>query len=58
MWVKFRGDGSTAANWSNSVSAKEENREGEIRTGEVGIKCTIRRESGETETGCSSCRGP
>lgn len=46
MWVKFRGDGSTAANWSNSVSAKEENKEGEIRTGKVGIKSTIGNQEG------------
>lgn len=41
MWVKFRGDGSTAANWSDSVSAKVKNREndkkGRERTGKLGI---------------------
>lgn len=38
--------GQTAANWSNSVSAKEEKREGEIRTGKVGIKRTIGNQEG------------
>lgn len=52
MWVKIRGDGSTAANWSNSVSAKEKNREREQRSEkerehrDAGMRSTIENQEG------------